>query len=140
LLDESGLRAALDWYLEGLKQRAGLDVEFEIDEGFERPPRDRELVIFRVVQECLTNIYRHSGSKRARIRIGREGGNVVVEVNDEGRGIAAENLEKIKAKSAGLGLRGMRERVRQFAGDLAIESQDGMGTTVRVTLPLGRSN
>lgn len=140
LLDETGLRAALDWYLEGLKQRAGLDVEFDIDEGFERPPREKELVIFRVVQECLTNIHRHSGSKTARIRIGRDGGNVVVEVKDEGRGIAAENLEKIKAKSEGLGLRGMRERVRQFAGDLAIESQAGMGTTVRVTLPLGRSD
>ena len=92
LLDEIGLRAALDWYIEGLKQRAGMAVTLGIQSGFERPSREMELAIFRVVQECLGNIHRHSGSSTARIRIAREGKNVVVEVSDDGRGIDPDKL------------------------------------------------
>src|SRR5271167_2531282 len=113
LLDEIGLRAALDWYVDGLKQRSGLDVALNIQGGFERPSREMELAIFRVVQECLVNIHRHSGSTTARIRIAREGSNVVVEVSDDGRGIDSDKLAKLRARSTGVGLRGIRERVRQ---------------------------
>jgi PAS domain S-box-containing protein len=137
LLDESGLRAALDWYVDGLRERAGLDVEVNIDGKFERPSRELELAIFRIVQECLTNVHRHSESKTAWIRIERQGANVMVEVRDAGRGIAAESLARIQTKSAGVGLRGMRERVRQFAGDVRIDSKEGSGTTIVVTLPAG---
>jgi two-component system NarL family sensor kinase len=140
LLDESGLRAALDWYVEGLKERANLDVTLDIDEEFERPSRDLELTVFRVVQECLTNIHRHSGSKTAQIRISREGSDVVVEVRDAGRGISAENLARIQARGTGVGLRGIRERVRQFGGLVRMESQEGLGTKVFVTLPLAGSD
>jgi PAS domain S-box-containing protein len=136
LLDEIGLRAALHWYAEGLKQRAGLDVVLDIQREMEGLSGDMELTIFRVVQECLTNIHRHSGSKSAQIRIACEGPNVVVEVADRGCGIAADRLKKIRAKG-GVGLRGMRERVRQFAGEVRIESQEGVGTTIVVTLPQG---
>jgi PAS domain S-box-containing protein len=135
LLDEIGLRAALHWYAEGLKQRAGLEVELDIRWELERPPREMELTIFRVVQECLTNIHRHSGSQSARIRIACEGGSAVVEVRDAGCGMGAERLSKIRAKG-GVGLRGIRERVRQFAGSVHIESQEGVGTTMVVKLPL----
>jgi PAS domain S-box-containing protein len=135
LLDEIGLRAALSWYAEGLKQRAGLEVELDIRWELERPSREMELTIFRVVQECLTNIHRHSGSKSAQIRIVCEGESVVVEVRDAGCGMGAERLSKIRAKG-GVGLRGIRERVRQFAGSVEIESQEGAGTTVVVKLPL----
>jgi PAS domain S-box-containing protein len=138
MLDEMGLPAALGWYVEGLKQRAGLEVELHINDEFERPSREMELTIFRVVQECLTNVHRHSGSKSARIKIARETTNVVVEVRDAGSGISAENLAKVRSKGAGVGLRGMRERVRPFGGDVRIDSQPGLGTTILVTLPSGR--
>jgi two-component system NarL family sensor kinase len=136
LLDESGLRAALDWYVEGLKERANLNVTLDIDEGFERPSRDVELTVFRAVQECLTNIHRHSGSKTAQIRIARDGNNIVVEITDAGRGISAENLSRIQTRGAGVGLRGIRERVRPFGGLVRMESQEGIGTKVFVTLPV----
>lgn len=136
LLDELGLRAALSWYTEGLKERAGIEVELKLDPAFVRPSRDIELTIFRIVQECLTNIHHHSGGKMAWIRIDRNASNVVVEVRDAGRGMAAENLDRIKAAGLGVGLRGIRERLRQFSGTLQIESQPGVGTTIVATLPL----
>jgi two-component system NarL family sensor kinase len=135
LLDELGLQAALGWYVEGLQKRAGLAVELDIQGNFERPTREMELTIFRVVQECLTNIHRHSGSPSARIKIFRKGSDVVVEVRDSGRGISADGLTRIRSRSAGLGLRGMRERVRQFAGSVHIDSKVGLGTTILVTIP-----
>jgi len=135
LLDEIGLRAALSWYVDGLKERAGIVVELTVDGEFGRPSREIELNIFRIVQECLTNIHRHSGSKTASIRIARDSSNVIVEVRDAGRGIASADLDKINAKGAGVGLRGIRERVRQLGGYLSIESQPGSGTTILVTLP-----
>ncbi|HEX4643855.1 MAG TPA: sensor histidine kinase, partial [Candidatus Acidoferrales bacterium] len=136
LLDETGLRAALEWYADGLKRRAGLEVEITIDGGLERPSRELELAIFRIAQECLTNIHRHSGSKTAHIRIARRKASLCVEVRDEGHGIAADTLARIEKSGGGVGLRGMRERVRQFSGTVAIQSQPGEGTTVSVTLPL----
>jgi len=138
MLDELGLKAALNWYVKGLEQRAGLQVRLDISNEFERPPREVELTIFRVVQECLTNIHRHSGSKSAHIKIARQGANVVLEVRDEGHGIEADKLRAIRAKGTGLGLRGMRERVSQFGGEVRIESQVGVGTTILVTLPQAR--
>jgi PAS domain S-box-containing protein len=140
LLDEVGLRAALSWYAEGLQQRAGLDVHLSIPDNFERPSRNMEVAIFRVVQECLTNIHRHSGSKSAHIKLEHQGKNLVVEIRDAGRGIPPHRLSKLREKGVGVGLRGVRERVRQFAGDICIESQEGVGTTILVTLPLGAAN
>jgi PAS domain S-box-containing protein len=136
LLDETGLRAALEWYADGLKRRAGLEVEITIDTGLERPSRALELAIFRIAQECLTNIHRHSGSKTAHIRIARLEASLCVEVRDEGHGIAADKLSRIQKSGGGVGLRGMRERVRQFSGTVAIESRPGEGTKVSVMLPL----
>jgi PAS domain S-box-containing protein len=136
MLDETGLHAALGWYTDGLKERADLDVTVIFDEQFERPSREMELVIFRVVQECLTNVHRHSGSRSAQIHIVRQNSTVVVEVRDFGCGISPEVLAKIRSKGAGVGLRGMRERVRPFGGDVRIHSQVGDGTTIVVTLPI----
>ena len=140
LLDEIGLRAALNWYVDGLKERAGIAVSLDISEDFARPPLDVELTVFRAVQECLTNIHRHSGSKSAFISVYREGSSVVVKVRDEGQGISAENLAQIRGRGAGVGLRGLRERVRQFAGQISIESKVGSGTTLLITLPERNSN
>jgi signal transduction histidine kinase len=88
-----------------------------------------ELVVYRLVQECLTNIHRHSGSKSASIRLSRAGEIVSLEVQDAGRGIPPEKLKLLRLQGAGVGIRGMIERVRQFNGEMDIKS-DGGGTTV----------
>jgi signal transduction histidine kinase len=103
LLDESGLSSALRWYVQGLTERSGLNIDLEIPDNFERLPRDLELVIFRLVQECLTNIHRHSGSKTAVIRVAREGDSVSVEVQDQGKGISRERLAEIQFQGVGVG-------------------------------------
>jgi PAS domain S-box-containing protein len=138
LLDELGLRAALTWYVDGLEQRAGIQARLSIAE-FERLPREMELTIFRVVQECLTNVHRHSGSKTAHISIALDRTGFLIEVCDFGQGISAANLAKLRNRAVGVGLRGMRERVRPYAGDVRIDSQEGHGTTVTITLPYAPS-
>lgn len=135
LLDEGGLASALSWYLQGLKERSGLDVSLTIAERFERLPGDLELVAFRIVQESLTNVHRHSGSKTASIRVSPEADRVIVEVQDQGRGMSPEKLVAIQSAGTGVGISGMRERLRYFNGDLHIESNGG-GTRVLATLPL----
>jgi two-component system sensor histidine kinase UhpB len=94
-----------------------------------------ELTIFRVVQECLTNIHRHSGSKTAHIDIALDNSGFIIEVRDFGQGISAANLAKLRNRAVGVGLRGMRERVRPYTGDVRIDSQEGHGTTITITLP-----
>jgi PAS domain S-box-containing protein len=134
LLDELGLRAALAWYVEGLEQRAAIQVRLSVAE-LERLSPEMELTIFRVVQECLTNIHRHSVSKTAEISIALEDAGFIIEVRDFGQGISAQNLSKIRNRAGGVGIRGMRERVRPYAGDVRIDSQEGHGTTITITLP-----
>lgn len=134
LLDEIGLQPALEWYVNGLKDRVGLDVNLEIGADFERPSRQIDLAIFRVVQECLTNIHRHSGSKTAKIGIARNDADVVITVSDAGRGMSVERLLRVQTEG-GVGLRGIRERVRQLGGEVRLESEEGKGTTVTVSLP-----
>ena len=135
LLDENGLPAALSWYIRGLSERSGLDIAFNISEEFGRLPREMELVVFRLIQECLTNIHRHSGSKRATIQINRDLDRVLIEVRDQGKGIPKEKLAQIQHGRSGVGIRGMRERLRQFQGEMILDSTGG-GTTVVVTIPL----
>jgi PAS domain S-box-containing protein len=135
MLDEVGISSALDWYVQGLAERSSLQIDLKVSENFGRLPPEMELLIFRLVQESLTNIHRHSGSKTALIRIEREGDNVQVKVEDQGRGMSPERLAEIQSRGTGVGIRGMRERVRHFLGDLVIES-NGSGTRVYATLPL----
>ncbi len=137
LLDEEGLRSAISWYVRGLTERSGLEIAFKISERFGRLPREMELAVFRLVQESLTNIHRHSGSKRATIEISRTPEQVLLEVRDEGKGISNEKLADIQSRGAGFGIRGMRERARQFNGEMTIESS-GKGTSFRVTMPLSK--
>jgi PAS domain S-box-containing protein len=134
LLDETGLAGALRWYIQGLAERNGLEITLQVPDNFERLSREMELVMFRLVQECLTNIHRHSGSKTARIRIAHEGGSVSLEVQDEGKGISAEKLSQIQSQGSGVGVRGMRERVRHFGGNMNIEST-GAGTKISFQFP-----
>jgi len=136
LLEIAGLASTLRWYVDGFSERSKIKVDLEISPNLARLPNDTELAIFRIVQECLTNIHRHSGSDSAVIRIQREGNRLVVEVQDSGRGIPEEKQMELTASGrSGVGFGGMRERVRQLAGTLEINS-DGAGTLVRAILNL----
>jgi len=135
LLDEMGLSSALAWYIEGLQERSGLHIDLSIPEDFGRVPRDLELVIFRLVQECLTNIHRHSGATGASIEVERLSHRISIEIADNGHGMSREKLEEIQSGGYGVGLRGMRERIRQFQGEMRIESETS-GTRILVNIPV----
>jgi signal transduction histidine kinase/PAS domain-containing protein len=135
LLDEVGLQSALKDYVKGFAERSGIHVSLDLPAAIKRMDRDYELSLFRIVQECLTNIHRHSGSKTANIRIVHEDGALVLEVRDEGRGMPAERLSEIQSRRSGVGIRGMRERTLQLSGTMSIES-DGSGTRIHVVIPI----
>ena len=136
LLDEMGLRSALSEYVQGFGERSKISVRLELPNDLERFPREVELSLFRIVQECLTNIHRHSGSHTARVCLSRIPGKIQVEVSDQGCGIKPEIQESFFAgRSIGVGLGGMRERVRQIGGALQIQSNRN-GTSVLVLLPV----
>ncbi len=127
LLDEAGLHSAVRWYVEGFAERSKIDVDLHLDPKLGRLPAELETAIFRIVQECLTNIHRHSGSNSASIAITRDSQDVTVEIRDQGRGMAMP-------VRAGVGIQGMGERVRQLGGRLEIDSRDG-GTRVTAIFP-----
>lgn len=135
LLDEVGLGSALQWYVEGFAKRSEIKVDLELPADLGRLPREIELVIFRVVQESLTNIHRHSGSSWARILLHFSEGEVIVEISDRGKGISRERQREMSTAKTGVGVRGMEERVRQFGGKLEISSNH-QGTKVAVRLPV----
>jgi signal transduction histidine kinase len=120
MLDENGLAPALSWYVPGLAERSGLEIKLDITKEFGRLAGDMELVVFRLVQECLTNIHRHSGSRTASIGIMRDDDAVTVEVRDQGQGIPPEKLIEMQSSGSGVGIRGMRERLRHFSGKLTL--------------------
>jgi signal transduction histidine kinase len=130
LLEMTGLAAALRWYVDGFSERSKIKVDLEVPSDFARLPDDSELAIFRIVQECLTNIHRHSGSATAAVRIQQEGSHLVVRILDHGKGIPKEKqLELTTSGRTGVGFGGMRERLRQLGGTLEIRSE-GTGTEV----------
>ncbi|MGA8554871.1 MAG: PAS domain S-box protein, partial [Candidatus Acidiferrales bacterium] len=136
MLDEIGLSSALGWYTQGLAERSGLRIELKIPDDLGRLAPEVELAIFRLVQECLTNIHRHSGSKTAVIRIAREPDKIYAEVQDHGKGMSPERFAEVQSQSvgAGVGIRGMRERVRQAHGELTVDS-NALGTTITAIFP-----
>src|SRR5579863_2698046 len=136
LLDAAGLASALRWYVDGFSERSKIQVDLQIPNEFGRLPDEMELAIFRIVQECLTNIHRHSGSPAADIRVHQRDNGVSIEVQDYGKGIPLKRqLELSSAVRTGVGFRGMRERLRQLGGRLEIRSGDS-GTLVTANLPL----
>jgi signal transduction histidine kinase len=136
LLDIAGVVPALRGYVDGFSERSKIKVDLEIPADFGRLSADIEIAIFRIVQECLTNIHRHSGSSTAVIRLHQEGNLLVLEVRDNGRGIPLEKQRELTSGRGGVGVEGMRERLRQLGGTLEVESCD-TGTVVSATLPLG---
>jgi PAS domain S-box-containing protein len=130
-IDALGLASALHRYIDGFVERSGVEVELQVPPSFGRLPPLVEMTVFRIVQECLTNIQRHSGSRTASIRLARVASELVLEARDAGRGLGAD-------ASAGIGIASMRERLMPFAGRLEVDSRT-TGTTVRAWIPLPRA-
>lgn len=140
LLDEVGLESAIRWLIDGFVQRSKIDVSLDISPSkMGRLTDDLEIAIFRIVQESLTNIHRHSGARSARIYLAQDDGHFNCKISDDGKGIPLEKQLELNSYGAiGVGIRGMRERIRQLGGTLQIES-NGNGTTVSVALPVNHS-
>ena len=137
LLDEVGFTSAARCYVEGLAQRSGLMVKMELAPEIERVPRAVEIALFRVLQEALTNVHRHSGASQVDIRFFGEAGFVVLEVRDYGRGIPIDLLGKLgnPVRHPGVGLAGIRERLSELKGRLEIQPADP-GTRLLAIVPL----
>lgn len=141
LLDELGLVSALKWYIEGFNKRTGLQVDLIVPHNFKRLSAERETALFRVVQESLTNVLRHSGSARARIELSAADDQVQISVEDEGKGVSREVLRKLNSgrEILGVGISGIRERLRQFGGTLRVHSGN-RGTLLVAVVPIERGN
>jgi PAS domain S-box-containing protein len=141
MLEEIGLKSAIPWYLEGFSERSGIKTTFEVQSGLGRLSRDSELALFRVLQESLTNVHRHSGSCTAGVQLLAKDDRCVLVIEDKGKGIPSEFLDRAGKDwiaAPGVGLRGMNERMRQLGGELEIVSSKG-GTRVRAMVPMGGS-
>jgi len=139
LLDEMGLESALRWYVDGFGKRSGIKVTLDLPVKLGRLSRELETAIYRIVQECLTNIHRHSESPTAAIRLSQLPDQIALEVKDEGKGIAQEQLSKIASTGVtGVVLRGIRERITDFRGGLEITSREN-GTLIKVVIPLNET-
>jgi signal transduction histidine kinase len=136
LLDDMGLPAALKWYVEGFSKRSGIDTHLELSRDFGRLPADCEIAVFRIIQEALTNVHRHSQSARADVRVTWTRASVALEIADRGMGIPLHKQRTFAAGGTmGVGLNGMRERVAQLGGRMELHSGD-YGTIIRAILPL----
>jgi len=137
MMDEAGLFSAARWYLQGFGERSGITVNLETSDDLDRLPDAIEVALFRIIQEALTNVHRHSGATVADIRILRDAEQVFLEVRDNGHGIPKEVLRRFYETGAGtgVGITGMHERVRELGGNLSLES-DGTGTSLLVAIPI----
>jgi signal transduction histidine kinase len=136
VLDDLGLASALSWLARTLEQRAGLHVELSLSGIEERLDPELETLVFRIIQEALTNVLRHAGTDRARVVVSRAAGFLVLRVSDNGRGFDAQGSLAGSGAATGSGLRGMRDRLELFGGKLEIISAPGQGTLVSASIPL----
>jgi signal transduction histidine kinase len=135
LLDEAGLVSAVKWYADGFAARSSIEISLEVPPDLGRLPEQLEITVFRLVQESLTNIHRHSGSKTAVIRMLRDKQGITLEIEDKGKGLKLSLQDGDCASRRGVGMLGMKERVRRFGGTLDFLT-GAAGTTVRATLPI----
>jgi len=136
MIDEAGLFTALRWYIDGFQQRSGIATTLEARDDLGRLSRDVETSVFRIVQECLTNVQRHSGSATARVSVERTGDHLSFEIADDGHGLPpALRADHYVLLASGVGVAGIHERVRELRGEITIRSSDE-GTTVKVSLPV----
>jgi signal transduction histidine kinase len=138
LLEEMGLKSAIPWYLDGFSKRSNIQTTFDAEADFGRLPPEIELALFRILQEGLTNVHRHSGSPTANVRLFRSEDMAILEVKDSGKGIPTQLLQQTGGDwtgSPGVGLRGMNERVMQLGGRFEVVSA-GDGTVIRAVVPM----
>ncbi len=134
LLDEVGLYSALQWYLEGLSKRSGIETSMDMQPvDFPRLPPDLETAIFRIIQEALTNVFRHSGAAKAWVTVEKKEMQVSLSVRDDGKGIS-EHISQFQNGSIGVGIAGMRQRVKELGGEIRMRNA-GPGTAVEVVIP-----
>jgi len=138
VLDDLGLGPALEWQAREVSRRTGIPVEVSIDGLPENLPEGHRTCLYRVVQEALTNCVRHSDAHHIRVGLQTESGRLSVTVQDDGRGISGNSAHQNPGMTPGIGLLGLEERVRELGGSVAIHSQRGKGTLLRVSVPLGR--
>jgi PAS domain S-box-containing protein len=141
MLEELGLKSAISWYVDGFTKRSGIKTTLEIPCDLGRLPRDAEMAMFRILQESLTNVHRHSGSRTATVRLLLRDARLILEVTDQGKGIPSANLEESGEDwtgALGVGLRGMHERMRQLGGRLELKSTS-TGTTIAAEVPIETS-
>jgi PAS domain S-box-containing protein len=137
LLDEVGLLSALSWYMEGLTKRSGIETSFEVQPDFPRLAPELETAIFRIVQEALTNVFKHSEARKVWINLSRRDSQMIVSVRDDGKGIKKRTAD-LQPDSIGIGLGGMRQRAKEFGGELRLSNAQP-GTLVELVIPAGRS-
>ena len=136
LLDEVGLRSALQWYVDGVTKRSGIEIALEMQPpDFPRPAPELETAIFRIVQEALTNVFRHADAHKGWVTLMQRDGQVIVTVRDDGRGIG-EHAAEFQPGSIGMGIGGMRQRVKEFGGEFRVENVNP-GTLVEAVIPAG---
>jgi signal transduction histidine kinase len=134
LLDEVGLLSALAWYAEGLTKRSGVEAFLEVQPSdFPRLPTEVETAVFRIVQEALTNVFRHSEAGKVWINLSQKDGVILVSVQDNGKGINARVAE-LRPESVGVGIGGMKQRAKEFGGELRLSNADP-GTLVELMIP-----
>jgi signal transduction histidine kinase len=134
LLDEVGLLPAVRWYLDGLTKRSGIATSFDVQPAdFPRLMGDLETAIFRVIQEALTNVFRHSGARKTWVALCQQNGHVMVKVGDDGKGVSRE-IAEMRPGSLGIGLAGMRQRAKEFSGNLRVTNANP-GTLVEIVIP-----
>ena len=138
MLEEMGLKTAISWYLDGFAQRSGIRASFEAPDDFQRLSRDVELALFRVLQEALTNVHKHSASTKVDIRIWKNSGNITLEIRDYGKGMPVSPVVETdgrKQTAVGLGLRSMAERMQQLGGTVSIDKAHP-GTAIKACIPI----
>ncbi|HXM97596.1 MAG TPA: ATP-binding protein [Candidatus Dormibacteraeota bacterium] len=134
MLDEVGLQSSLQWYLDGLTKRSGLETTLEVEpEDFPRLGPEMETTIFRIVQEALTNVYRHAEAHQVRIGVVLKQNQILVTVHDDGKGIP-DSIVDFEGDKIGIGIAGMRQRVKEFGGELRLKNKKP-GTLVEVVIP-----
>ncbi len=134
LLDEVGLLSALAWYVEGLTKRSGIETSLDVQPGdFPRLGAEVETAVFRIVQEALTNVFRHSEASKVWITLTQREGTIVVAVRDDGKGIGRK-IAELQPDSVGVGIGGMKQRAREFGGELRL-SNVHPGTLVELIIP-----
>ena len=136
-LEERGVSSALRWYARGFAGQSGITVTLDLPADVPRLPQEVEAAVYRVVQEALINVHHHAGSATAHVRLRVEDGEVDLRIEDAGRGISPETLERLNSRGAGLGvgIGGMRERLAGLGGALRVESH-ACGTRVIASIPV----